>query len=151
MRTQLKDPLNRSLQYYCDVGRVWGAGPSSSGRPESCSCFRLSVILLKLTHRKFFRNLIKLNRNHIVFTIFRLVWNQTDVRLVPNQSENGIHNMISGWLNKARSIGHIWCWLSTWSYCHKIINYNAILSSFFGLIWNVFKPKIVKIITYNVN
>ena len=41
-------------------------------------------------HRKFplhteksFRNLIKWNRNQIVFNIFRLIWNQTDsVRLV---------------------------------------------------------------------
>ena len=31
------------------------------------------------------RNVIKSNRNQIVFTIFRLIWNQTDVRLVPNQ------------------------------------------------------------------
>ena len=38
---------------------------------------------------KSFRNRIESNRNQIVFTIFRLIWNQTDVRLVPNQSENG--------------------------------------------------------------
>ena len=35
---------------------------------------------------KYFPNLIKSNRNQIVFTIFWLIWNQTDVRLVPNQS-----------------------------------------------------------------
>ena len=29
----------------------------------------------------FFRNLIKSNRNQIVFTIFCLIWNQTDVHL----------------------------------------------------------------------
>ena len=45
---------------------------------------------------KSFRNLIKFNRNQIVFTIFRLIWNQTDtVRLVPNQSENSKYNLIS--------------------------------------------------------
>ena len=33
-------------------------------------------------------------QNQIVFTIFQLIWNQTDVRLVPNQSENGKYNLI---------------------------------------------------------
>ena len=42
-----------------------------------------------------FPNLVKSNRNRIVFTIFRLIWNQTDVRLFPNQSENGKYNLIS--------------------------------------------------------
>ena len=45
---------------------------------------------------KSFRNLIKLTRNQIVFTIFRLIWNQTDVRLDPNQPDNGKYNLISG-------------------------------------------------------
>ena len=36
-----------------------------------------------LSHKeKSFRNLVKSNRNQIVFTIFRLIWNQTDVRLL---------------------------------------------------------------------
>ena len=43
---------------------------------------------------KFFRNLIKSNRNQIVFTIFRLIYNQTDVRLVQNKSEIGKYNLI---------------------------------------------------------
>ena len=38
---------------------------------------------------KYFLNLIKSSRNQIAFTIFRFIWNQTDVRLVPEQSENG--------------------------------------------------------------
>ena len=46
------------------------------------------------------RNLIKSNRNQIVFTIFWFVWNQTDVRFVSNQLENGKYNLISGWLSK---------------------------------------------------
>ena len=49
----------------------------------------------------FFRNLIKSNRNQIVSTIFRLIWNTNGrVRLDPNQSENGNYNLISGWFNK---------------------------------------------------
>ena len=49
---------------------------------------------------KSFRNLIKSTWNQIVFTILRLIWNQTDVRLVPNKSENGKYNLISGCFNK---------------------------------------------------
>ena len=40
------------------------------------------------TQRNLFRNPIESNRNQIVFTIFRLIWNQMDVRLIQNQSEN---------------------------------------------------------------
>ena len=54
----------------------------------------------KLHTENFFRNLIKSTWNQIVFTIFRLIRNQTEVRLVPNQSENGKYNLISGWFNK---------------------------------------------------
>ena len=39
---------------------------------------------------KFIRNLIQSNRNQIVFTISRLIWNQINIRLVPNQFENTI-------------------------------------------------------------
>ena len=47
----------------------------------------------------FFRKLIRSTRNQIVFTFFRLNWNQTHVRLVPNQSENDNYNLISVWFN----------------------------------------------------
>ena len=47
-----------------------------------------------------FRNLVKSNRNQIVFTIFWLIKSQTDVRLFPNQSVHGKYNMISVWFNK---------------------------------------------------
>ena len=53
---------------------------------------------------KTFRNLIKSHRNQIVFTIFQLIWNQTDVRLDPNQSENGKYNLISVRVNKISKI-----------------------------------------------
>ena len=49
---------------------------------------------------KSFWNLIKSTRNQIVFTIFRLIWIQIDVRLDPNQSKNGKYNLILGWFNK---------------------------------------------------
>ena len=56
----------------------------------------------KIHTEKSFRNLIKSTWNQIVFTIFRLIWIQTDVRLDPNQSENGKYNLISDWLNKIK-------------------------------------------------
>ena len=69
---------------------------------------------------KSFRNLIKSNQNQIVCTIFRLIWNQTDVRLVPNQLENGTYNLITVWFNKIlerfvcvwvsfKHLGNVWC------------------------------------------
>ena len=58
---------------------------------------------------KSFRNLIKSTWNQIVFTIFPLIWNQMDVRLVSNQSENGKDNLISG--NLTRISGQ---YLSLW-------------------------------------
>ena len=64
-------------------------------------CMRL---IAPIHTEKSFRNLIKSNRNQIVFTIFWLIWNQTDVRLVPNQSENDNYNLISVWLNKILKI-----------------------------------------------
>ena len=68
----------------------------------------LQLVLLALWIRnsvvlhtnKSVRNLIKSNRNQISFTMYRLVWNQTNGRLVPNQSENGKYNPISVWSNK---------------------------------------------------
>ena len=49
---------------------------------------------------KSFWNLIKLIQNQIVYTIFRLIWNQKDVRFVPNQSENAKYNLILVLFNK---------------------------------------------------
>ena len=43
---------------------------------------------------KCFWKLVKSNRNQIVFIIFRLIWYQTAVRVVPNESENGKYNLI---------------------------------------------------------
>ena len=47
----------------------------------------LSVRFISAHTEKCFRNVIKSNRNYIIFTIFRFIWNKTDtVCLVPNQS-----------------------------------------------------------------
>ena len=56
--------------------------------------------LNKLHTEKSFRNLIKSYRNQIVFTMHRLIWNKTDVRLAPNHSENGKYNLLSVLFNK---------------------------------------------------
>ena len=47
----------------------------------------------------YFWYLIKSNWNQNVFTILRFMWNQTDVRLVPDQSESPKYNLISVWFN----------------------------------------------------
>ena len=62
------------------------------------ACFSVSWTL---------RNLIS-TRNQIVFIIFRLIWNQMDVRLVPNQSQNGKYNLISGWFNNISQCAPSW-------------------------------------------
>ena len=48
------------------------------------SQFERFIMKLLLDTEKYFRNLMKSTRNQIVFTIFRLIWNKTDVRLDPN-------------------------------------------------------------------
>ena len=91
------------------------------------------------TPRIFFRNLIKSNRDQIVFTILRLIWNQMDsIRLVLNQSVHGKYNLISVWFDKipkkllwvSRRIGaippsssaqHFFCWCIIFFSCHFLI------------------------------
>ena len=60
-----------------------------------------SDILFALNTDKSFPSLIKSTRNLIVFTIFRLIWSQTDVSLDLNQSVYGKYNLISVWFNKS--------------------------------------------------
>ena len=60
--------------------------------------------IVQLHTEKSFLNLIKSTQNQIVFTIFRLICNQTDVRVVQNQSKSGKYNLISVWLNKILKI-----------------------------------------------
>ena len=47
------------------------------------------------TDREIFLNIIKSNRNKIVYAIFRLILNQKVVHLVPNISKNAKYNLIS--------------------------------------------------------
>ena len=65
-----------------------------------CARFHAERNSCSVYAEKSFRNLIKSNRNQIVFNIFRLIWNQTDIHLVQNQSESGKYNLISGWYKK---------------------------------------------------
>ena len=55
-----------------------------------------AFVILVLHTEKTFRNCIESNRNFIVFTIFRLIWNQTEFSLVPIQSENGNMGLVVG-------------------------------------------------------
>ena len=61
-----------------------------------------NLVGLKHIHTEnfFLKNLIKETRNQIVFTVFRQIWIQTDVRLDPNQSENGKYNLTLGLFNQ---------------------------------------------------
>ena len=78
----------------CDVSL---SDNSTTGR---WSNFSLYPSLNFVHTEKSFRNLMKSTWNQILLTIFRLIWIKTDVRLVPNQSENGKYNLISSWFNK---------------------------------------------------
>ena len=67
------------------------------------------------THREFFFNLVKSTRNQIVFTIFRIIWIQTKVRLDLNenpfgskQSENGNYNLIWVHLPRLKKYFSVW-------------------------------------------
>ena len=67
----------------------------SMGNPNVCGISRLSNDYSvkktsekkKLHSDKSTSDSCQINRNQIVFTIFWLIWNQTDVPMVPNQSE----------------------------------------------------------------
>ena len=102
-------PLNPSVPY-CRV-MFEGFSGHSVGSPwcrETRQPVEISTRLVgveipvwsRLHAEKNFLNIVESSQNQIVLTIFRLIWHQTDVRLVPNQSENGKYNPIPGWLNK---------------------------------------------------
>ena len=58
--------------------------------------FRSTSISTREHTENYFRNHIRSTQNQNVFTIFRLIRIQTEVRLDANQSENGKYNLISG-------------------------------------------------------
>ena len=62
------------------------------------------TIMMSVHTGKSFRSLIKSNRNQIVFTISRLIWNQTNFRLVRNKFEKHKYNQNLIWLNKIQKI-----------------------------------------------
>ena len=54
-------------------------------------------VVYRVHTEKYFQNLIRSNRNEIVFTIFRLIWNTNGhVRLDPNHLKDGKYNLIWG-------------------------------------------------------
>ena len=53
----------------------------------------ISLLIAYLHTEKCFRNLVKSTRIQIVFTIFRFIWNQPDVHLVPNQSRKMVNTI----------------------------------------------------------
>ena len=55
----------------------------------------MSLRVQRIELRNSVRNLIKSNQSQIVFTIYRLIWNQTNVCLVLNQWGNCKYNLIS--------------------------------------------------------
>ena len=64
--------------------------------PLSITLFSRGLARLEKLHaEKCFLNLVKSNRNQMVFTILRLILNQTDFRFVPSQSENGKYDLWS--------------------------------------------------------
>ena len=79
-------------RYQYSTGPLWRSAYSGPADIKKMSTAVLT--------EKSFGNLIKSNWNPIAFTIFRLIWNQTDVRLVPNKSENDNYNLILVWFNK---------------------------------------------------
>ena len=80
----------------------WNQGEEGERRMETY-CAIISWMRKRMgsyTQTIFLWNLIKWNRNQIVFTTFRWIWIQTNVRLDSNLSENGKYNLISVWINK---------------------------------------------------
>ena len=97
----------------------------------SFSLQKISSIRVVLHTEKYFQNCIKSSQNLIVFTILQFIWNQTDVRLVSNWSENGKYNLISVWFNKIwkRFLCVYLCYLLLWRSikCCSLINLVSIL------------------------
>ena len=72
---------------------------------ECCvDLFSIFISLSPLYTQKYFWNLIKSNQNQILFTIYRLICNQTDVHLVTNQVKHGKCNLISVCFSKISKI-----------------------------------------------
>ena len=79
---QKREPIQNSAQLI-DSDDIYFVGTVDIPKTCGISFNRHEFSFSKYpTHKRiFFRNLIKSNRNYIVFTIFRLIWNQTDANL----------------------------------------------------------------------
>ena len=120
---QLDSELSRSTKYIYRwlqkrwwvfmLTSVWEFGPKQVRSDLSWRNSRLHYARLceqlfinaftmaeKFHIQNFFLNLVRWTRNEIVFTIFQLIWIQTEICLNPNHSGNGKYNLISGWFNK---------------------------------------------------
>ena len=93
------------------------------------STYATKSCTVELYAEKSFRNLVKSNRNQIIFTIFRLIWNQTDVHSVPNQRENGKYNLISLWSNKISLCESLYGWIRCWVSMQNILAEKRVLFS----------------------
>ena len=106
LEVQLRAPLKPlNTIECCDA---WEGGVHPQIRPPWCLerrrislgqlCAWSSIFFSRPVYtQKSFWNLIKSNLIQIVYTVFRLIWIQTNVRWVPNQSVQGKYNMISVW------------------------------------------------------
>ena len=91
---------SKSLVTYCDhILREFQSGIQPAKNKSDPT-----ALPIYLHMEKYFRKLIKSNRNQIVYTIFQLIWNQTDVCFVPNQSEGGEYNLIPVLFNEISAI-----------------------------------------------
>ena len=94
-------PYNIPCMYIVQINvSIWKETETNSSQWQRKDTFFLYRKSLSAHTAKSFQNLIKSTWNQIVFTIFRLIWMQTDVRLEPNRSEYGKYYLISGWFNK---------------------------------------------------
>ena len=82
----LRLPLTKISVWSAEIADIFPLYPEKK-------TFRVSFYIFLHTEKTFL-NLIKSSRNQIVFTIFRLIWNQTDVRLNQNQSEKNIFSRV---------------------------------------------------------
>ena len=90
----------------CYTGRFQG-GHQLKKTLKKCTVWRPCADqgrVAAATHWEMFSKSFKSERIQIVFTIFRLIWVQTAVCLVPNHSENGNYNLISGSFNEISKI-----------------------------------------------
>ena len=99
--------------------------------------FVITKMKIRNITEKYFLNLVKSTkiRLFIVFTIFRSIWNQTEFRLVLNQSKKRNYNQNLDWFNQIQN----WFFCVDISVIFLFVTLNFILLFFFRhLLLNVF-------------